>query len=261
MKAGETRTQMAGRSARNALYTDEWLGAHPGWYLAARIVGIPLVVTYLRLRWTGSQYIPREGPALLVSNHLSSLDPFMLAAGCPRDLQFMAKRELFDSPLLRFILPRWGVVPLDRERADIEAARIAVRLLRAGKMLVIFPEGTRSRDGRLGAFKTGVANIALKLRVPIVPAGIVGTDRVLPPHAKWPRPRAVRVRYGPAFELTEYYDTPRSPDTLTAATALIRERVAALLPPEGRGDATHAVSRSDEECEMGAASLQARSDR
>jgi 1-acyl-sn-glycerol-3-phosphate acyltransferase len=214
---------------------DEWLGAHPGWYLAIRILGTPLAVTYLRLRWSGSRHIPRQGPALLVSNHLSNLDPFMLAAGCPRTLQFMAKRELFDNPLLRFILPRWGVVPLDRARADVEAARIALRLLRAGKMLVIFPEGTRSRDGRLGAFKTGVANIALKMRVPIVPASIVGTDRVLPPGARWPRPRPVRVRYGPAFDLAVFYDAPRTSETLEAATALIRERVATLLPPAMRG--------------------------
>lgn len=215
--------------------TSERLGPDPRWYLLARIVGIPWALAYLRLRWVGSEHIPREGPALLVSNHLSNLDPFMLAAGCPRNLTFLAKKELFRNALVRFLITRWGAVPIEREQADVEAARIALRLLREGHILVIFPEATRSRTGRLGPFKVGAAHVALKLRVPIVPAAVTGTDRVLPRGARWPRPGAVFVRYGPAFELSAFYDAPRSMATLEAATALIRERVAALLPPALRG--------------------------
>lgn len=215
--------------------TAERLGADPSWYLAARIVGVPWALTYLRLRWTGSAHIPRAGAALMVSNHLSNLDPFMLAAGCPRSLTFMAKKELFRNALLRLILTRLGAVPMERAQADLEAARVALRLVRAGQILVIFPEGTRSRTGRLGPFKVGAAHIALKMRVPVIPATLTGADRVLPRGARWPRPGSVFVRYGPAFELTEFYDAPRNVATLEAATAVIRERVGALLPPALRG--------------------------
>jgi len=150
-----------------------------------RLIGIlskPLLYGLFRLRAEGLQHIP-DGGFVLAANHTSNLDPWAL--GLPlfpkRQLRFMAKSELF-NPILGPILNAGGAFPVRRGEGDLEAIRTAVELVRAGEVVVMFPEGTRRRKGLRKKFKprahTGAARIAIWAKAPLIPAAIIGTDRL-----------------------------------------------------------------------------------
>ncbi len=150
-----------------------------------RLIGIlskPLLYGLFRLRTEGLEHIP-EGGFVLAANHTSNLDPWAL--GLPlfpkRQLRFMAKSELF-NPILGPILNAGGAFPVRRGEGDLEAIRTAVELVRAGEVVVMFPEGTRRRKGLRKKFKprahTGAARIAIWAKAPLIPAAIIGTDRL-----------------------------------------------------------------------------------
>lgn len=195
----------------------------------SRLVGERYFEWYHRIECTGAEGVPRAGPLLVVANHASNLDPFALSYGMPRPVSFLAKRELFGIPVVGYLLRQWGCFPIDREEADIGAARISLAILRAGLALGLFPEGTRTRTGQLQSFKTGVAKIAVRARAPLLPVGLLGTFEALPPGALLPRPAKIRVRYGAPFELSAYYDRRMSEEEAAEATHRIREAVAQLL--------------------------------
>jgi 1-acyl-sn-glycerol-3-phosphate acyltransferase len=151
----------------------------------------------------------------------------------------LGKKEMFDWPVIGYIARNGGVHPVDRGGADVEAFRLAQRILEEGHVLLIFPEGTRSRDGRLQRARDGLAMLALRTNAPIVPIGVSDSDRVWPRGQKLPRPRPgsrVTVRIGSPFRLAD--ELPAGVDRKTAkglATDLIMRRIAALLPPRQRG--------------------------
>jgi len=161
----------------------------------------PLVRVLMRVlfrpRWTGADNVPAEGPVLIAANHLSLLDPPLVAGGVPRQVHFMAKAELFRIPLLGGFIRRLNAHPVERDGADTGALRSALSLLRAGHVLLIFPEGTRGRDGTLGSGKAGAGMLAARGEAPVVPVYIRGTGRALPRGALFPRPARVTVAYGP----------------------------------------------------------------
>ena len=172
-------------------------------------VGRALFRLFFRVfcRWqvVGAENCPGSGPVILAPNHISYLDP--PAAGCavPQPVWFMAKHELFKIPLLGPILPRVHAFPVRRGAPDRAALRHAEALLREGKTVVLFPEGARRFDGRLGDPEPGVAFIALRTRAPVVPVVLVGTDRALPRHSVLPRPARVEVRLGRPIGLSDLY--------------------------------------------------------
>ena len=177
-------------------------------YFLAGILSYPFVKGPLRLRAQGTENIPREGGFVLSANHVSNFDPWPL--GIPlwpqRQLRFMAKVELFRSPLWP-ILKGAGAFKVHRGEGDEEAMRTAVRLAADGEVVVIFPEGTRREKGLVKKFRarahTGAARVALAAGVPLVPAAIAGTDRLT-------RLGPLRVVYGPPIELTDLQeDEPR----------------------------------------------------
>lgn len=140
--------------------------------------------------------MPRQGPLIVAINHLSLLDPILVGAALPRPVHFMAKEELFRYPLLGLLL-RWvRAFPVRRGEADREAIASGLRILQAGGVVGIFPEGTRSLDGRLLSLQGGTAFLALKSGAPIVPVAISGTERAMPKGAWWPRRVAVRIQVG-----------------------------------------------------------------
>lgn len=160
------------------------------WFIG--IVSFPARLLY-RLRAEGREHIPADGGFVLAANHISSLDPWAL--GYPlwprRRLRWMAKVEVFENRLVRWILQTGGAFPVRRGEHDQQAIQTAIRVLRAGDVLVMFPEGTRRRPGRPRPRPhSGAARIALAAGVPLVPAAIAGTDR-LSRLARW------RVVYGP----------------------------------------------------------------
>ena len=185
--------------------------------------------------------IPRDGPLILAANHASNLDAVVLGSWLMpklgRRIHWLGKKELFDWPIVGWTAAHGGVHPVDRGAADVEAFRLAQRILDEGNVLFVFPEGTRSRDGSLQEARDGLAVLALRTGAPIVPLGIAGTHGVWPRGQKVPHPGGhVTVRVGRPFRPAD--ELPAGTDRRTAkglATALIMGRIAALLPPSQRG--------------------------
>lgn len=168
----------------------------PLFYRLARAVIRAVVPLYGGIQVSGAENIPADGPVILAPNHRAHVDPPYLALICPRQIYFMGKEELFHVPILRQIITRVGAFPVRRGAADRAALRHAVDLLKAGGVVLIFPEGTRSEDGRLGTAEKGFALIARQANAVIVPVAIEGTERMLPKGAKFIRRSRVRVTIG-----------------------------------------------------------------
>jgi 1-acyl-sn-glycerol-3-phosphate acyltransferase len=179
------------------------LSTSPFYFLAGIVTGPPVWLVF-RLRASGKENIPREGGFVLSANHLSNLDPWAL--GLPlfprRQLRFMAKAELFESPLAP-IVKAAGAFRVRRGKGDAEAIATAMRLAHEGEVVVIFPEGTRRQKGLVKRHEarphTGAVRIALRAGVPLVPAAIGGTDRLK-------RLGPLRVAYGTPIELDDLRD-------------------------------------------------------
>lgn len=150
---------------------------------------------------TGREHVPAEGGFIFASNHASYLDPPVLAVACPRPLSYFAKAELFRNPLFSKLIRSLGAFPVRRGKGDRDALSTALELLAKGHGLVIFPEGTRTLTGEIGRMKAGVAMMALKAKVPIIPVGIEGTFEAWPKNGRF-RSRPVRVSIGPRIDST-----------------------------------------------------------
>lgn len=124
----------------------------------------------------GQENVPKEGGAIIAANHISLWDPPFVGAFCPRRVSFMAKKELFENSVFSSIITRLGAFPVNRGAADRNAIKTALTVLGEGKCLGLFPEGTRSKNGKLGEPEAGIGLIAYKANVPIVPVAITGTN-------------------------------------------------------------------------------------
>jgi 1-acyl-sn-glycerol-3-phosphate acyltransferase len=176
-------------------------------YALARLFLTPLYHVLWRVRVEGGGRLPRTGAVIIAANHLSFFDSVVLIMAVRRTLGFVGKVEYLESWKTRHLLPALGMIPVDRSdgRRAMAALKLAAGVLRSGKMFAIFPEGTRSRDGKLHSGHTGAAYLSIATGAPIVPTGIVGTDRIQPPGTRVPRPfRAVVVRFGAAIDPTTY---------------------------------------------------------
>jgi 1-acyl-sn-glycerol-3-phosphate acyltransferase len=151
---------------------------------------------FIRLKVSGKENIPKKGGFILASNHISYLDPLVLGFACPRNLNFMAKEELFKNPLFGRAIRSVGAFPVKRKTADMSAIKEAVRRLRSGKGLVLFPEGGRGDGLELQKPEAGVGFIAAKSQVPVIPAFIKGTEQALPKGSKSMRHAQVSVIFG-----------------------------------------------------------------
>jgi 1-acyl-sn-glycerol-3-phosphate acyltransferase len=131
-----------------------------------------------RCKVIGIDHIPPYGGAIIASNHVSLFDPPVVGTAFTRSVHFMAKEELFAIPILGWIFTKLNAFPVRRATADRTAIRHAISLLENGELLGLFPEGTRSRTGKLGKPETGLAMIALKAGVPVIPTAVIGTNKV-----------------------------------------------------------------------------------
>ena len=185
--------------------------------------------------------MPRSGPAILACNHVSFLDWMFLPLVVRfRHISFLAKLEYFTRPgikggLQRYFFTATGQVPVDRSGTDAATAalRTAKRLLDEGRLVGIFPEGTRSRDGRIYRGRTGVARLAAETGVPVIPCATVGVFEVAPPGTKVPRPRKIGIRFGEPR--TWPVGRPTSPRELRAWTDELMAEIQRLSGQQAAG--------------------------
>ena len=192
-----------------------------------------LLVILTRWRVYGQQNFPKEGPVLVVSNHLNLADPPLLAASLPRKLTFMAKRELFQSWVLRPIVQAFSF-PVSRGTPNKESLKQANITLRKGKPLAMFPEGKRSFEAQLLKGFPGSSLIALKAGVPLLPIGITGSQSITSIKSVLRHPH-ITVNIGEIFHLPEVNGVPTR-NQLNEATELVMRKIAALLPEEYQGE-------------------------
>jgi 1-acyl-sn-glycerol-3-phosphate acyltransferase len=198
-----------------------------------------------RLRFEGDlAAIPRTGPLILASNHASSADPVLITVFLTnrinRPVNWLGKRELVEWPPTGWAFRAAAIHPVDREAADLEAFRTAMRILEAGQVLAIFPEGTRSRDGALQPVREGAGMLALRSGARVLPVAVVDSDEMWPRGRLLPRiGKSVTVRYGRPFEVKAELESrgvpTRGREATQAATRLIMTHIAELLPPRQRG--------------------------
>ena len=169
-------------------------------YAILKPIALALMRLFFRLEVVSPGMVPATGPVLLVSNHLSVLDPPLVGASAPRPLHFMAKEELFRIPLLGSLIGALNARPVRRDGSDTRALKAALALLQEGRALLVFPEGTRGVEGEpIREGKAGVGMLAVLSGAPVVPVYVSGSGAALPRGASLPRPRKVRVTFGPAL--------------------------------------------------------------
>ncbi len=180
------------------------------WLLKWVLVG-PLLKLVFRPHTEGAEHVPDEGAAILASNHLSYADWLFMPLTLPRRVTFVAKAEYFTTPGIKGWFQKKffsgaGQVPIDRSGASAAegALKSAMKILGQGDLFGIYPEGTRSHDGRLYRGKTGVARLALETKVPVIPVAVVGTDVVAPPGKKFGSFTRPVVRFGPPLDFSRY---------------------------------------------------------
>jgi 1-acyl-sn-glycerol-3-phosphate acyltransferase len=188
-------------------------------YRLLHTVLTPFVNALYRPWVEGLEHVPKAGPAILASNHLSFLDHFFLPAVIDRPIFFLGKSDYFKG-WKRFFFENVGVMPVDRSggEASESSLRKGQEILESGRLLGIYPEGTRTPDGRLYRGKTGPVRLALRTGAPLVPVAMIGVFEVLPPGAKIPKIRRVGIRIGPPIDLTRYSGGENNRFTLRSAT-------------------------------------------
>jgi 1-acyl-sn-glycerol-3-phosphate acyltransferase len=205
----------------------------PWFYYIARGLLIGLFKLLTRWQVKGKENVPEEGPVLVVANHLNLADPPLLGVSLKRRVIFMAKEELFRSPISAYFLGGFGSFPVHRGKLDRQALRSSQQVLAGGQILVMFPEAARSRSARLKKALPGSALIAYRSGVPILPVGIIGTEQLRGVGFLFHRPR-VTINIGQPFSLPPV-EGKLTREKLVEYTDIIMQHIAELLPPKYRG--------------------------
>lgn len=212
-------------------------------YRALRLLTLVWLKVWCRTSVKGVEHVPRSGPVLVASNHLSFLDSIVIPVAVPRRVRFLAKSDYFTGTGLsgawnRFLFTAVGAVAVPRgSHADAQAAlHLAKEVLDRGEAFGIYPEGTRSRDGRLYRGRTGVAWLALETGAPVVPVAVRGTDRVQPIDSKLVHPHKIVVEFGEPVPVEAVAHLASAGQKRRALTDLVMERVQAMSGqvPAGR---------------------------
>ncbi|MEK6560298.1 MAG: lysophospholipid acyltransferase family protein [Nitrospirota bacterium] len=177
---------------------------------------------FFRVRVSGVENIPTSGGVIVAANHVSYLDIPLLAYSLIRPANFIAKKELFTIPVLGTLLRLLGAIPIDREKIDRSALREITKKLNSGNVVVIYPEGTRSLNGKLQAGKPGVGFIVRMSGKKVVPAAIIGTDKAMPSGSWFLRPYPVTIRFGKPLDFSEWKEDVK-------ITKVVMDNIAGLL--------------------------------
>jgi 1-acyl-sn-glycerol-3-phosphate acyltransferase len=202
---------------------------------------VPLARVVFRMTIEGRHHIPRDGAVILAANHLSFIDSFVIPLVTPRPVSFLAKAEYFQHTgvkgwLIRASLLDAIAVPRGAHRAAQASLELALGVLNDGKAFGIHPEGSRSRDGRLYRGRTGVAWLALASNAPVVPVAVLGTDRVQPVGARFPRLGRITVRFGPPLRF------PDPPANAAQARRMVTDQIMSAIQDLSGQEPAHAYN-------------------
>jgi len=176
------------------------------WYLLGYSLSKAIAKTFFNYRVIGAENMIEEGPCIIAANHCSNLDPPLVGIACKRAIHYLGKKSLLDWPLLGPVFPQLNVIPVDQKNADRSALMGAIRVVRNGGAVLIFPEGTRSPDGRLQKAQPGIGMIALKTSAPIVPVGILGSYQAWPSDKVTLRRSPIKLIIGKPLSLFEQWE-------------------------------------------------------
>src|SRR5665213_243193 len=176
-------------------------GANPIIYWFVRLTFQPFFRLYFRMTRVGLEHVPKHGPVIIAANHRSFLDPFVIACMARRPMYYVAKQEVFKFSVVAWLLSALGAFPVRRGAGDADMITTAKAILARGDIVLIFPEGTRTRPGALGRPRRGVGRLALETGVPVVPVAVIGTDAIR--RGCRIRPHRVRLRAGPPLRFPQ----------------------------------------------------------
>lgn len=213
------------------------VGSH---YWAIRRASWPIRQLWVDASVVDAKNVPDHGPVILAANHLSFIDSPLLMFGLARQVSMLGKAEYLTGRSTRWLFPAAGMIPVDRSgRGLITSLRCAEDRLAAGGVVGLFPEGTRSRSGELADGRAGVAHLALRTGAPIVPVGIVGTERIQPPGARTLRFRGrAELRFGSPIDLGPWAGQRPSAAVRNEITAQVMASIAALSGQQRAGDSS-----------------------
>ncbi|KXS47854.1 MAG: 1-acyl-sn-glycerol-3-phosphate acyltransferase [Halanaerobium sp. 4-GBenrich] len=184
-------------------------------YQSIRLILLAVFKIFFGIKVRGKENLPAEGGVVLMSNHISAYDPPLLAAIFSRPVRFMAKKELFKNPIMRFVLYLADAFPVDRSKNDITAVKNALSVIRNGEVLGIFPEGTRRPEGKLGTPKSGSVMLAIKSGAPIVPIGIKNIKK----------DGVITVNIGEPFTMEKFSKRRLSKEERKKASKFIKDKI------------------------------------
>ena len=211
------------------------------WVMRHILVGPPMALA-TRLHVEGRENVPQSGALIVASNHLSFFDSIVIALAAGRQVHFLGKAEYFQGTGLRGGVVRWfhsaaGTIPVDRSdpRAAMASLELGEAVLRRGDAFGVYPEGTRSPDGRLHRGRTGVARMAVSTGATLVPCAVIGTDKVQPPGSNGFRPANVTVRFGPPVDVAALQTQFQKAALLRAVTDSVMDAIGELSGQERSG--------------------------
>jgi 1-acyl-sn-glycerol-3-phosphate acyltransferases len=190
--------------------------------IAKFVVGTVLRILY-KVEVIGLNNMPETGGCIICPNHKSNIDPPLVACFVNRTVYYMAKQELFENIFFSIILKALGAFPVKRGTSDISAIKYSMKLLKEGKVLGIFPEGTRSRNGELGQAEPGVAMLAIKMKVPVVPVAIIGNYKLF---------SKITIKLGASYDLSEYYNAKLTNEDYKRISQQIIDKIKLLMEEE-----------------------------
>ncbi|RLC40922.1 MAG: 1-acyl-sn-glycerol-3-phosphate acyltransferase [Candidatus Coatesbacteria bacterium] len=193
----------------------------------SHIFAFPASVVLFRFRSYGIGNIPLVGPVIIASNHTSVFDPPLIANGQLRVLYYMAKSELFRNPLFRALIVSYGAFPVRRGEGDIRAMRIALKLLSKGRVVLVFPEGTRSKTGELNEGKEGAGMLVYKAKAKVIPTYIKNSNKILIPGKGFQLPK-IEIWYGKPIEFGDLLKRKPSKELYRVISQSIMDEVAKL---------------------------------
>jgi 1-acyl-sn-glycerol-3-phosphate acyltransferase len=210
-------------------------GKHPTWYAFVRFAfKYVYFATHGGIRSAGEDNIPISGPVLLAPLHISHLDPPAVACGMQRRIRFMAKQELFKNPLFGFIIASIGAYPVKRGETDTEAIRKTISLLEEGEIVLIFPEGTRGDGESIQEMSRGIAMLAKRTKVPVVPVGVIGTNVVMPKGSLKGHKHMVTLAYGKPFTYAEVATSENDKVNRELFLSSLQSRIVELCEANGK---------------------------